>query len=560
MAVIESIMVLYAREVVSPDRVVAAVQRFNQGSQTTPSLPENPEQGLFVWMSHACDALRKRIEQETDSGVTNGGGGGGDRLRPPGLPAVHELKNLVDGVALAALISYYCPDELPWTDLKVSHATNVQDSLYNLSLVQDFCNRCLPASIFHIQPEDVTYMRDSMKQNLIVFLADLFNVIEIHPAKCVRYPGMDKFNVTRSTPTHVPLRKTNSLQQSMSEMSEDSLRRGSEDSFVVHRGKNIPTLRSVVQDEPLIPGRLKVNKEKQNNDSKADERGEVAAGRPSNWEENRKSTFAGRRSRRNSTSDDSQLTIENFGGSQDNLNFIGRNPDKEVGAHVGRKISAPSFPIPTENPAVRSSIQDARGSFQLGYDNGCEKRDDETEKYKLKRQLSSDDISLRNILSVKDDVVKEAVDAELASRMSFAELNKQKVMGDQRGIQLVYMQHEKEECAPKKPTNGSAEKKTSFAALPNTTTWQQQSTNIQQMGESNGTSEGGHGTAVNPAQLNDVRLKLEEKRRLIESEKRRVELAMNKQRQKVGKAAFLQAVARVGTSFFLALSLGLWSL
>jgi calmodulin-regulated spectrin-associated protein len=334
MAVIESIMVLYAREVVSPDRVVAAVQRFNQGSQTTPSLPENPEQGLFVWMSHACDALRKRIEQETESGVTNGGGGGGDRLRPPGLPAVHELKNLVDGVALAALISYYCPDELPWTDLKVSHATNVQDSLYNLSLVQDFCNRCLPASIFHIQPEDVTYMRDSMKQNLIVFLADLFNVIEIHPAKCVRYPGMDKFNVTRSTPTHVPLRKTNSLQQSMSEMSEDSLRRGSEDSFVVHRGKNIPTLRSVVQDEPLIPGRLKVNKEKQNNDSKADERGEVAAGRPSNWEENRKSTFAGRRSRRNSTSDDSQLTIENFGGSQDNLNFIGRNPDKEVSGGV----------------------------------------------------------------------------------------------------------------------------------------------------------------------------------------------------------------------------------
>ena len=137
-------------------------------------------------------------------------------------------------------------------------------------------------------------------------------------------------SVTRSTPTHVPLRKTNSLQQSMSEMSEDSLRRGSEDSFVVHRGKNIPTLRSVVHDEPLIPGRLKVNKEKQNNDSKADERGEIAAGRPSNWEENRKSTFAGRRSRRNSTSDDSQLTIENFGGSQDNLNFIGRNPDKEV--------------------------------------------------------------------------------------------------------------------------------------------------------------------------------------------------------------------------------------
>nr|XP_008193061.1 PREDICTED: patronin isoform X11 [Tribolium castaneum] len=578
MAVIESIMVLYAREVITSDRVFAAVQRFNDGRQL--QVPENHEQAVFVWMSHACDALRKRIEQETESGMTNGGGSG-DRMKPPDLPAVHDLKDLTDGVALAALISYYCPDELPWTDLKISYVRNVQDSLYNISLVQDFCNRCLPVSIFHIQPEDFTYMRDSMRYNLIVFLADLFNVIEIHPAKCVRYPGMDKFNegfpprnehgvahkrnllqtvmtpipdlrsglddpaasaafqVTRSTPTHVPLRKTNSLQQSVSEMSEDSLRRGSEESFVVHRGKNIPTLRSVVQDEPLIPGRLKVNKEKQNNDSKADERGEVAAGKPSNWEENRKSSFAGRRSRRNSTSDDSQLTIENFGGSQDNLNFIGRNPDKEVGVHVGRKISAPSFPIPTENPAVRSSLQDARGSIQLGYDNGCEKRDDETEKFKLKRQLSSDDISLRN----KENFIKDVVDAaDLTNRLSFAELNKQRAMGG--AIQLVYMQHDKEDFSPKKPsTNGNPEKKTSFAALPNTTTWQQQSSNNQQLGESNGASELGHGT-VNAAQLNDVRLKLEEKRRLIETEKRRVELAMSKQRQKVGKAAFLQAVAR----------------
>lgn len=80
--------------------------------------------------------------------------------------------------------------------------------------------------------------------------------------------------MTRSTPTHVPVRKTNSFQPSVaSEMSEDSLRRGSDDSFVVHRGRNIPTLSSVVHDEPLVPARLRVNKEKQNNDTKAEERG-----------------------------------------------------------------------------------------------------------------------------------------------------------------------------------------------------------------------------------------------------------------------------------------------
>jgi hypothetical protein len=38
-----------------------------------------------------------------------------------------------------------------------------------------------------------------MKQNLVVLLADLFNLFEIHPAQCVDYPEADvasgKFNV-----------------------------------------------------------------------------------------------------------------------------------------------------------------------------------------------------------------------------------------------------------------------------------------------------------------------------------------------------------------------------
>jgi len=72
-------------------------------------------------------------------------------------------------------------------------------------------------------------------------------------------------------------------------------RAGSEENFIVHRGKGIPTLSSVADDKSART---------------------EAAGRPSNWEEQRRSSYAGRRSRRNSITDDSQLTIENFGGSQ----------------------------------------------------------------------------------------------------------------------------------------------------------------------------------------------------------------------------------------------------
>ncbi|XP_050505727.1 patronin isoform X1 [Diabrotica virgifera virgifera] len=589
MAVIEMIMNLYTKEVVSADRVLSAIYRFNHGKGPAPNIPDNVVDQLLQWVTHACDAMRMRIEEEIGEEQN---GGDGDRLKVPEFSPLRDLKDLCDGVALAALISYYCPDELSWTDIRISRVPSVQDSIYNLQLLQDFCSRCLPSSIFHLMPEDITYMRETMKQNLLVFLADLFNVMEINPAKCVRYPGMEKisseglptinlhgvthkrnllqtvmapipdlrsgidepadptaFQVQRATPTHQTLKKANSLQHSVSDMTEDSLRLGSEDSFVVHKSKNIPTLRSIVQEEPLVPARLKANKEKQNNTSKADERGEVAAGRPSNWEENRKSTYAGRRSRRNSTSEDSQLTIENFGGSQDNLNFIGKNPSKEVAVHIGRKISAPAFPTPIDNPPVRSLYQDTKGSIQLGYENGCdEKQDNGSEKYKLKRQLSSDDIAFRNISSNinKETIIRDLVDGEITKRMSFAELGKQKIVGENRGIQLVYM-NDKEEYPHKSSflsklsNNNTSEKKAKFATLPNTTTWQQQSTQNQQISDSNGEEQSSNVMAV---QLNDIRLKLEEKRRHIESEKRRMEVAMNKQRQKVGKAAFLQAVAK----------------
>lgn len=47
------------------------------------------------------------------------------------------------------------------------------------------------------------------------------------------------------------------------------------------------------------------------------------------------------------------------------------------------------------------------------------------------------------------------------------------------------------------------------------------------------------------SQLNNIRMKLEEKRRHIEDSKKKMDIVVSKQRQKVGKAAFLQAVTKV---------------
>lgn len=72
---------------------------------------------------------------------------------------MQELKDLCDGISLAALVSFYCPEELPWTDVVVSYLPTVSDCVQNLMLVYNFCTRSLPCSVFHMMPEDVTYMR-----------------------------------------------------------------------------------------------------------------------------------------------------------------------------------------------------------------------------------------------------------------------------------------------------------------------------------------------------------------------------------------------------------------
>lgn len=61
-----------------------------------------------------------------------------------------------------------------------------------------------------------------------------------------------------------------------------------EEQFVVHRNRSILTLNSML------------------NASNGDAN-DVAAGKPTHWEDTRKQSYAGRRSRRNSFSEDSQV-------------------------------------------------------------------------------------------------------------------------------------------------------------------------------------------------------------------------------------------------------------
>jgi len=118
--------------------------------------------------------------------------------------------------------------------------------------------------------------------------------------------------------------------------------------------------------------------------------------------------------------------------------------------------------------------------------------------YMMKRQLSSDTITSNHMSGklVEDmnnfhmNNNKDVLDGEMQGKMSsFADLTKFRAP-EQSGIQLVYMQHGKEDNSMignnfNRFQSDIDKKMTSFGASPNTTTWQQQSLqNDQHMSKS----------------------------------------------------------------------------
>ena len=53
----------------------------------------------------------------------------------PSFPSeIKKLSELTDGVGLCALVSLYCPNELPWTEVALGEPPSMADSLYNIQV------------------------------------------------------------------------------------------------------------------------------------------------------------------------------------------------------------------------------------------------------------------------------------------------------------------------------------------------------------------------------------------------------------------------------------------
>ncbi|MGH0146422.1 UNVERIFIED_CONTAM: hypothetical protein FKN15_050666 [Acipenser sinensis] len=97
----------------------------------------------------------------------------------PCIPSVENLlKDSTDGGALAALIHFYCPETVKLEDICLKETMSLADSLYNLQLIQEFCQENLNGCC-HFALEDMVYASSSIKNNYLVFMAELFWWFEV---------------------------------------------------------------------------------------------------------------------------------------------------------------------------------------------------------------------------------------------------------------------------------------------------------------------------------------------------------------------------------------------
>uniref|UniRef100_H0UX37 Calmodulin regulated spectrin associated protein family member 2 n=1 Tax=Cavia porcellus TaxID=10141 RepID=H0UX37_CAVPO len=189
LAMIDTLMMAYTVEMVSVEKVIACAQQYSAFFQAT-DLPYDIEDAVMYWINKVNEHLKDIIEiyscnffpcmfLSTYLCLTHSLKEQTLLKQLPCIPLVENLlKDGTDGCALAALIHFYCPGVVRLEDICLKETMSLADSLYNLQLIQEFCQEYLNQCC-HFTLEDMLYAASSIKSNYLVFMAELFWWFEV---------------------------------------------------------------------------------------------------------------------------------------------------------------------------------------------------------------------------------------------------------------------------------------------------------------------------------------------------------------------------------------------
>nr|XP_057913878.1 calmodulin-regulated spectrin-associated protein 1-B-like isoform X2 [Doryrhamphus excisus] len=188
MHLIDALMMAYTMEMISVEKVVSSVKRFSNFSASK-ERPFDVEDAMVFWINKVTTKMRAISEKELkmkqhllDSPSHQKVRYRRDHLSGRTLqhfPLVDELcKDVCDGAALLALIHFYCPDVIRLEDICLKDVLSIADSMYNIQLLREFSNKYLN-KCFYLKSEDLLYCPPVLRNNVMVFIAELFWWFEI---------------------------------------------------------------------------------------------------------------------------------------------------------------------------------------------------------------------------------------------------------------------------------------------------------------------------------------------------------------------------------------------
>ncbi|XP_074490684.1 calmodulin-regulated spectrin-associated protein 2a isoform X2 [Sebastes fasciatus] len=200
LAMIDTLMMAYTVETVSIEKVMACIRQYSSRDPEVET-PYDTEDAVTTWINKVNEYLKDVVAQEQRKRETQSAEPAGSPRSPtkwymklvparyrkeqastqlvPWIPPVDNLlKDSTDGSALGALLHFYCPQLLSLDDVCLKENMTLADRLYNLQLIQDFCkdnlNNCC-----HFSLEDMLYASSTVKNNYLVFMAELFGWFEV---------------------------------------------------------------------------------------------------------------------------------------------------------------------------------------------------------------------------------------------------------------------------------------------------------------------------------------------------------------------------------------------
>ncbi|XP_019112272.2 calmodulin-regulated spectrin-associated protein 2a isoform X3 [Larimichthys crocea] len=209
LAMIDTLMMAYTVEMVSVEKVMACIRQYSTCDPEVET-PYDTEDAVTTWINKVNEYLKDVVTQEQRKRETQSAEPAGSpraRYRKdqtatqpvPWIPPVDNLlKDSTDGSALGALLHFYCPQLLQLDDICLKENMTLADRLYNLQLIQDFCKDNLN-SCCHFSMEDMLYASSTIKNNYLVFMAELFWWFEVVKPSFVKPRMLENENTDPSS-------------------------------------------------------------------------------------------------------------------------------------------------------------------------------------------------------------------------------------------------------------------------------------------------------------------------------------------------------------------------